>query len=95
LGPRKGEIVNAAMTVGKDKLKGKLSLDTIQYMAGALNNFSAKAGAKMPGFVRDTFGMGDFNKNVQNIRALAELGSRDAKSAIMRDLMDYWTPRPV
>jgi hypothetical protein len=91
-GPRKGEIVNAAMTVGKDKLKGKLSLDTIQYMAGALNNFSAKAGAKMPGFVRDTFGMGDFNKNVQNIRALAELGSRDAKSAIMRDLMDYWTP---
>ncbi|MBT9548228.1 MAG: hypothetical protein IV090_22750 [Candidatus Sericytochromatia bacterium] len=91
-GPRKGEIVNAAMTLGKDKLKGKLSLDTIQYMAGALNNFSAKVGAKMPGFVRDTFGMGDFNKNVQNIRALAELGSRDAKSAIMRDLMDYWTP---
>ncbi|MGE3724413.1 MAG: hypothetical protein AB7I41_02610 [Candidatus Sericytochromatia bacterium] len=91
-GPRKGEIVNAAMTLGKDKLKGKLSLDTIQYMAGALNNFSAKVGAKMPGFVRDTLGLGDFNKNVQNIRALAELGNRDAKSAIMRDLMDYWTP---
>lgn len=91
-GPRKGEIVNAAMTLGKDKLKGKLSLDTIQYMAGALNNFSSKVGAQMPGFVRDTLGLGDFNKNVQNIRALAELGNRNAKSAIMRDLMDYWTP---
>ncbi|PIQ28327.1 hypothetical protein COW36_04165 [bacterium (Candidatus Blackallbacteria) CG17_big_fil_post_rev_8_21_14_2_50_48_46] len=91
-GPRKGEMVNAAMTLGKDRLRGKLSLDTIQYMAGSLNNFSSKVGAKAPQFVRETLGLGDFNKNVQNIRALAELGNRDAKAAIMRDLMDYWTP---
>lgn len=92
IGNRKGEIVNAAMTQGRDRLRGKLSLDTLQFMAGSLNNFSSKVGASSPQFVRDWLSLGDFNKNVQNIRALADLGGRDAKAAIMRDLMDYWTP---
>jgi hypothetical protein len=91
-GPRKGEIVGEAMTQGRELLRGKLSLDTLQQMAGALNNFSAKLGTKSPAFVRDALGMGDFNRNVAHIRTLAELGNRDARGAIMRDLMDYWTP---
>lgn len=53
---------------------------------------SAAAGTQLGNQqVQQLLNLGD-HRNVQNIRALAELGGRDAKAAILRDLMDYWTP---
>lgn len=87
-GPGKGRIVTEIMDKHGAALKGRLSLDTIQHMTGSLNNFSAKVGSAT-GWTRL---MGDFNENAKHIRELAQLGDTNAKAAIVRDLMDYWTP---
>lgn len=87
-GPSKGRIVTEIMDKHGAALKGRLSLDTIQHMTGSLNNFSAKVGSAT-GWTRL---MGNFDENAKHIRELAKLGDTNAKAAIVRDLMDYWTP---
>ena len=87
-GPGKGRIVTEIMDKHGAALKGRLSLDTIQHMTGSLNNFSAKVGSAT-GWTRL---MGNFDENAKRIRELAQLGDTNAKAAIVRDLMDYWTP---
>lgn len=77
-----GEIVKAAIDQGQAShldLRGKLSMPTLTSMTGSLNT----AWTKM---------FGDYGENLKYVRALASLTPTEGKAAIVKDLMDYWTP---
>lgn len=77
-----GEIVKAALDQARENrldIRGKLSMNTLESMVGSLNT----AWTKM---------FGDYGENLKYVRELASMVNTEGKTAIVKNLMDYWTP---